>query len=92
LTLDVPGGQPSPGPPAQQSTDVSYLLHSPLAAYGAGNFRFADGHAEPHRWLDSRTQPRLVRNTPIPRTIEGNASPGNPDVRWIQERTFQRED
>ena len=35
MTLDVPGGQPSPAPSAEQSTDVSYLLHSPLATYGA---------------------------------------------------------
>jgi hypothetical protein len=35
LTLDVPLGGPSPAPSAEQSTDVSYLLHSPLAAYGA---------------------------------------------------------
>jgi len=59
---------------------------------GAGNISFADGHAELHKWLDSRTKPPLHRGHPIPRTIEGNASPGNPDVRWIQERTFQRED
>ena len=57
---------------------------------GAGNFSFADGHAEPHRWLDPRTTPRLVRDHSILRTIEGNPCPGNPDVRWIQERTFQR--
>ena len=59
---------------------------------GAGNFSFADGHAEPHRWLDPRTTPRLVRDTPIPRPIEGNPCPNNPDVGWIQERTFQRQD
>jgi len=59
---------------------------------GAGNLSFADGHAEPRKWRDPRTTPRLVRNHPILRTIEGNPCPGNPDVRWIQERTFQRED
>ena len=59
---------------------------------GAGNFSFADGHAEPHRWLDPRTTPRLVRDHTIPRTVEGIPCPRNPDVQWIQERTFQRED
>ncbi|MEK7675977.1 MAG: prepilin-type N-terminal cleavage/methylation domain-containing protein [Verrucomicrobiota bacterium] len=59
---------------------------------GTGNFSFADGHAEPHKWLNSRTKPPLRRGHPILRTIEGNPCPGNPDVRWIQERTFQRED
>jgi prepilin-type N-terminal cleavage/methylation domain-containing protein/prepilin-type processing-associated H-X9-DG protein len=59
---------------------------------GAGTFSFADGHAEIRKWLDSLTKPPLHRGHPIPRTIEGNASPGNPDVRWIQERTFQEED
>jgi len=55
---------------------------------GTGNFSFADGHVEPHRWVDSRTKPRLVRDC----NLNESASPGNPDVRWIQERTFQRED
>jgi prepilin-type processing-associated H-X9-DG protein len=58
---------------------------------GAGNFSFADGHAEAHKWLDLRTKPPLVRDHPIPRTLEGSSCPGNPDVRWIQERTFQRD-
>ena len=80
LTLDVPGGQPSPAPTSDQSTDVSYLLHSPLAAYGAGNFSFADGHAESHKWLDPRTQPRLVPNHNIVGSVESVPCPGNPDV------------
>ena len=59
---------------------------------GAGNLSFADGHVESHRWLDPRTKPPLIPNRPIPRTVEGNPCPGNPDVGWIQERTFQRGD
>jgi prepilin-type N-terminal cleavage/methylation domain-containing protein/prepilin-type processing-associated H-X9-DG protein len=59
---------------------------------GAGNLSFADGHAEPHRWLDPRTKPPLVRDHPILRTVDGTSCPGNPDVQWIQARTFQRGD
>jgi len=92
LTLDVPGGQPNPAPSAEQSTDASYLLHSPLAAYGAGNFSFADGHAESHKWLDPRTRPRLVPDHNIVGSLDGVPCPGNPDVQWIQERTFQKGD
>jgi prepilin-type N-terminal cleavage/methylation domain-containing protein/prepilin-type processing-associated H-X9-DG protein len=206
LTLDVPLGGPSPAPSAEQSTDVSYLLHSPLAAYdavpriwrcptdkstrtvrgvrqprtrsfsmneelgfyhpnripdaptwvtdwmrrlavktttdfrnpgpalcfvflderedsimdshfclhpdgfldnkpalyrlvgypgsyhnGVGNISFADGHVEAHKWLDPRTQPPLVPNHNIVGSVEGVPCPGNPDVQWIQERTFQRD-
>jgi prepilin-type processing-associated H-X9-DG protein len=59
---------------------------------GAGNLTFADGHAESHRWRDPRTKPPLVRDHPILRTVEGLSCPGNPDVQWIQQRTFQRGD
>ena len=56
----------------------------------ARNFNFADGHAEPCKWRDPHTTPRLVRDHTIPRPVEGISYPGNPDVRWIQDRTSQR--
>jgi hypothetical protein len=69
------------------------LVNYPSSCHnGAGTFSIADGHAETRKWLDPRTKPRLVRDHPILRTIEGNPCLNNPDVRWIQERTFQKAD
>ena len=59
---------------------------------GGGNVSFADGHADPRKWLDPRTKPRLVPDQNIVQSVDGVPSPGNPDVRWLQERTFQRGD
>ena len=67
------------------------LLGSPGNYHnGAGNLSFADGHIEAHRWQDSRTQPPLVPNRNLNRSFDGEASPYNLDVQWLQERTFQR--
>ncbi len=56
----------------------------------SGNFSFADGHAQRRKWLDARTRPPLqdhwVGN------FDGIPSPGNPDVRWLQEHAFQQAD
>ena len=55
---------------------------------GQGVVAFADGHAEAHRWLDSRTTP------PVKDVIlaHWNDSPGNADLAWIRERTSCRVD
>ena len=45
------------------------------AVNGVGNISFADGHAETHRWVDPRTKPPLVRDHPMPRTVEGDLCP-----------------
>jgi prepilin-type N-terminal cleavage/methylation domain-containing protein/prepilin-type processing-associated H-X9-DG protein len=50
----------------------------------AAGFSFADGHSEIHKWRDSRTTPVLKRGQLLPL---GVASPKNPDVQWLQERT-----
>jgi len=39
---------------------------------------FADGHSEFKKWRDSRT---IADITP------GTASPDNPDIAWLQQRT-----
>ena len=60
-----------------------------------GNLSFADGHAEPHQWADSRTCPPLIQDQDLPLDIfmkKGIDSSFNPDVRWLQERAFQRPD
>jgi prepilin-type processing-associated H-X9-DG protein len=89
--LRPPPGNPEPANPAE------YMLLSYPGIYhsGAGNFSYADGHVEAHKWLDPRTRPPLHRDQMLPTwpaPANGVASPGNPDVRWLQERTFQRAD
>ena len=62
---------------------------------GAGNLSFADGHAEPHKWLDARTRPRLFRDHDLELDVfmvNCIASPGNRDVQWLQERAYQKGD
>jgi prepilin-type N-terminal cleavage/methylation domain-containing protein/prepilin-type processing-associated H-X9-DG protein len=53
----------------------------------AGGLSFADGHAEIRRWVDPRTTPALVKGGLIPDVI---ASPNNPDVIWLQERSTRK--
>jgi prepilin-type N-terminal cleavage/methylation domain-containing protein/prepilin-type processing-associated H-X9-DG protein len=88
--LRPPPGNPEPANPAQYS-----LMHYPGSYHsGAGNFSYADGHAEGHKWLDARTRPPLVKDRRLltEDPVNGFPSPGNPDVHWLQERTFQRAD
>jgi prepilin-type N-terminal cleavage/methylation domain-containing protein/prepilin-type processing-associated H-X9-DG protein len=51
---------------------------------GACGFSFADGHAEIRRWLDARTKTPIKPGQSIGYNI---ASPNNPDIAWMQERT-----
>ena len=51
---------------------------------GAGGLNFADGHSEIKKWLDGRTRPVLKKGQLIPLNV---ASPKNPDVYWLQERS-----
>ena len=51
---------------------------------GAAGLSFADGHAEIKRWQDERTQPPVQNNNNLQLNI---ASPNNPDVIWLAERT-----
>jgi prepilin-type N-terminal cleavage/methylation domain-containing protein/prepilin-type processing-associated H-X9-DG protein len=51
---------------------------------GACGFSFADGHAEIRRWLDPRTKTPIKPGQSIGYNI---ASPNNPDIAWMQERT-----
>jgi prepilin-type N-terminal cleavage/methylation domain-containing protein/prepilin-type processing-associated H-X9-DG protein len=50
---------------------------------GAGNFAFADGHSESHKWRDPRTNPPLNPRVDLSKLTP---SPNNLDVAWLQER------
>lgn len=50
---------------------------------GAGGLSFADGHAEIHKWLDPRTRLPVTQKY----IVLNIASPNNPDMLWLQERT-----
>ena len=52
----------------------------------SASLSFADGHSEQHRWRDPRTTPPYRRGVPLP-IDRSTPSPGNRDIRWIQERT-----
>jgi len=66
-----------PGEPEQ-------FFHYPSSLHnGRGVVAFADGHAESHRWVDSRTTPPVTGNI----LAHWNDSPGNADLAWIRERT-----
>jgi prepilin-type processing-associated H-X9-DG protein len=46
-------------------------------------FSFADGHAEIHHWVDSRTY--IYTQDAINGVLE--TQPDNPDIMWMQDRT-----
>ena len=52
---------------------------------GGCGFTFGDGHAEIHKWKDSRT--RAMRVTYAYTFPFGWAQPNNQDIKWIQDRT-----
>jgi prepilin-type N-terminal cleavage/methylation domain-containing protein/prepilin-type processing-associated H-X9-DG protein len=52
---------------------------------GSGNFVFADGHAEGHKWRDSRTNPIHRSDVHLPINPDGIPSPNNKDVLWLQQ-------
>ena len=61
-------------------------IHYPSDLHRRGGVQaFADGHVEHHLWEDSRTMLHLAGGQSyIPHNI---ASPNNPDLEWIAERT-----
>ncbi|MHB8523511.1 MAG: type II secretion system protein [Limisphaerales bacterium] len=54
---------------------------------GAAGISFADGHAEIRRWLDARTKAPVHYNNNLALNV---ASPNNPDVIWLAERSSSR--
>ncbi|MBP8258933.1 MAG: prepilin-type N-terminal cleavage/methylation domain-containing protein [Verrucomicrobia bacterium] len=86
-------------PPSEHSgppDSAQYRLINYPGGYhgGAGSFGYADGHVEAHKWLDPRTRLPLRKDHRLPGLdpVNGVPSPGNPDVAWLQVRTFQMQD
>ncbi len=71
-------------PALQNIVDYPSSYHN-----GAGGLWFADGHAEIHKWLDARTKKNYRPDVHLT-LLPPNASPNNPDVRWLQERAAGR--
>jgi prepilin-type N-terminal cleavage/methylation domain-containing protein len=63
------------------------IYHYPASYHNrSGVMAFGDSHVESHRWGDTRTvSPRSANFH-----NHDDASPGNQDVRWLQERTSSR--
>ena len=53
--------------------------------YVQAGFSFGDGHAEIHKWLDSRTMPQEKFAPPRPPRI---TFPGSPDTAWRNLHTY----
>ena len=68
--------------------DVRFHLVDYPGSYheGAGNFIFADGHGESHRWVDPRTTPPINPGQLIQLNI---FMPGNLDIDWLQEHASE---
>ena len=56
---------------------------------GACGFAFGDGHAEIKKWLDKRTKVQASFDGRISMQLNV-ASPNNPDVAWMQDRSSAR--
>ncbi len=48
---------------------------------GCSSISFADGHTEIHKWLDPRSEPPLIRNTPA----QLEPVPNNQDMAWLRQ-------
>lgn len=66
-------------PDLYRFTDLPGFMH-----HFACGFSFADGHSEIRKWRDQRTTPPLSHQSEIYDTF---ASPGNPDIAWLQDHT-----
>ncbi len=57
---------------------------------GACGFSFVDGHAEVHRWLDSRTKPPATYKNYLPVPSGGTPMSNNVDMFWLSEHASAR--
>ncbi len=54
---------------------------------GACGIAFADGHSEIKKWIDPRTKPTIKKGGRLDMLV---SSPGNLDLKWLQERTTKK--
>jgi len=54
---------------------------------GAGGLSFVDGHSEIKKWVDPRTTPVLRKGQLLDLNV---ASPNNPDVFWLMDRSTRK--
>lgn len=80
FSLDMTGYPDQPE--LTRMNDVPGMQHN-----RAGVFAFADGHTETRRWKDPRTTPPVRKDGAITLYMP---SPGNADVRWLQERATRQ--
>jgi prepilin-type N-terminal cleavage/methylation domain-containing protein/prepilin-type processing-associated H-X9-DG protein len=65
----------------------AYLVDWPGSRHNGGcSFSFADGHAELHRWVDSRTT-SPVKQWAYDYGFPPQSLPNDPDVTWLLDRT-----
>lgn len=63
----------------------AYIFDYPASYHnGACGFSFGDGHAEIHKWLDSRTKAPIKYNNWLTLGVD---SPNNKDMIWLTEHT-----
>jgi prepilin-type processing-associated H-X9-DG protein len=65
-----------------------YMIDVPASHHnGAAGLSFADGHAEVHKWLDSRTKQRITGKF-MASSVQ--PSPGNLDMLYLSEHASIR--
>lgn len=65
------------------------FVHYPTSFHrGGGVLAFADGHVEARKWRDGRTRKNLPGSSGY--LAHGDSSPGNQDLKWLRDRTTQR--
>lgn len=66
---------------------VVIIIATPSMYHGrACGISFADGHSEIHNWTDSRSIFPMTHDA-ADGSLAPIASPNNPDIAWLQERT-----
>ena len=71
--------------------DRARLFDWPASLHnGACGFSFVDGHAEVHKWLDSRTKPATTYKNYLPVPSGGTSMPNNVDMFWLSEHASAR--
>ena len=68
-----------------ESPGAARMIDFPASYHnGAAGISFADGHAEIRKWVDARTKAPVHYNNNLALNV---ASPNNPDVIWLSDRT-----